>query len=317
MTNDVQQLNGVESGALAAAFLNHKGRMVADVIVHKAAEDVFFLDLHRELIPKILKYLKLTKLRSNVSVTDARKEYDVWSIAAPEGVSIDDLEPELQLPAATLIKDPRFDGLGYRMYHGHKDGENYVVEKLKGLGLSFAQLETYQSFRMLNGIPEGLELDGVIPLEYNLEQLNGVSFTKGCYTGQELTARTHFQGLVRKRLVPVIIGDGGVASSYSQEESDQQQLKSALLGIECNPLGSPLETPIPLDAQGSAKSPGKIIAVAPQSNIGLAHLRLSEGYETEWLKPSAFQTKESGIPVRVPKFPAWWDSAAATSGAEV
>ena len=44
-----------------------------------------------------------------------------------------------------------------------------------------------------------------LPLEANLDCLNGVSFRKGCYLGQELTARTHFQGLIRKRLVPVYL----------------------------------------------------------------------------------------------------------------
>ena len=43
-----------------------------------------------------------------------------------------------------------------------------------------------------------------IPLEYNLDGLNGISFTKGCYVGQELMARTHFKGVVRKRLAPFV-----------------------------------------------------------------------------------------------------------------
>ena len=42
-----------------------------------------------------------------------------------------------------------------------------------------------------------------VPLEYNLDGLNAISFTKGCYVGQELVARTHFRGIVRKRLMPV------------------------------------------------------------------------------------------------------------------
>ena len=42
-----------------------------------------------------------------------------------------------------------------------------------------------------------------MPLEYNLDGLGAISFTKGCYVGQELIARTHFRGVVRKRLMPV------------------------------------------------------------------------------------------------------------------
>ena len=47
-----------------------------------------------------------------------------------------------------------------------------------------------------------------IPLEYNLDGLNAISFTKGCYVGQELIARSHFRGVVRKRLMPVNIAGG-------------------------------------------------------------------------------------------------------------
>ena len=47
-----------------------------------------------------------------------------------------------------------------------------------------------------------------IPLEYNLDGLNAISFTKGCYVGQELIARSHFRGVIRKRLMPVNIAGG-------------------------------------------------------------------------------------------------------------
>jgi folate-binding protein YgfZ len=51
-----------------------------------------------------------------------------------------------------------------------------------------------------------------VPLEYNLDGLHGISFTKGCYVGQELIARAHFRGVVRKRLMPVTLAPGaGVA----------------------------------------------------------------------------------------------------------
>ncbi len=51
-----------------------------------------------------------------------------------------------------------------------------------------------------------------IPLEYNLDGLNAISFTKGCYVGQELIARSHFRGVVRKRLMPVDLSGGASLS---------------------------------------------------------------------------------------------------------
>ena len=66
--------------------------------------------------------------------------------------------------------------------------------------------EAFKDLRFRLGVPEGcseVPSGEALPLEYNLDALNGVSYTKGCYVGQELTARTHFRGVIRKRLMPV------------------------------------------------------------------------------------------------------------------
>jgi len=75
--------------------------------------------------------------------------------------------------------------------------------------------EIYSLWRLLHGIGEGtnnLPKD-TIPLEANLEFLNGVSFDKGCYLGQELTARAHHTGVIRKRLTPIIISVNDIEST--------------------------------------------------------------------------------------------------------
>jgi len=66
---------------------------------------------------------------------------------------------------------------------------------------------TYQVLRKLSGIAEGGEISGKTPLETNQEFLSAVSFSKGCYLGQELTARTMFKGVVRKRILPLLFID--------------------------------------------------------------------------------------------------------------
>ena len=66
---------------------------------------------------------------------------------------------------------------------------------------------TYEVLRRLSGIAEGSEITGKTPIECNQEFLNAISFSKGCYLGQELTARTNFTGVIRKRVIPVIISD--------------------------------------------------------------------------------------------------------------
>ncbi|MBM3541123.1 MAG: folate-binding protein, partial [Alphaproteobacteria bacterium] len=77
-----------------------------------------------------------------------------------------------------------------------------------GLGFAEASAEDYDRWRLAHGVPDGsrdLEVEKAILLESNFEELNGIDFAKGCYVGQELTARTKYRGLVKKRLFPVAI----------------------------------------------------------------------------------------------------------------
>ena len=77
---------------------------------------------------------------------------------------------------------------------------------LRDEGFSAASFEDYDELRLSLGLPDSsrdLEIDKSILLESGFEELNGVDFDKGCYMGQELTARTKHRGLIKKRLIPV------------------------------------------------------------------------------------------------------------------
>ena len=77
-----------------------------------------------------------------------------------------------------------------------------------------ASFESYQKHRISLGLPDSsrdMEVEKSILLESGFEELNGVDFNKGCFMGQELTARTKYRGLVKKRLIPICI-DGATPS---------------------------------------------------------------------------------------------------------
>lgn len=126
--------------------------------------------------------MKRLSLRKDVRVETACDAYEV-SVVLPGGES----------EGKNIGFDPRFDGLGRRG----------VTKRDAAAQPSTSMDAAHRVLRMTHGIAEGVsELADAYPLECNFDALNGVSFTKGCYMGQENTARQHFRGAVRKRVVP-------------------------------------------------------------------------------------------------------------------
>ncbi|MDA0703807.1 MAG: tRNA-modifying protein YgfZ, partial [Proteobacteria bacterium] len=104
------------------------------------------------------------------------------------------------LDGGVAATDPRLAGLGARIYA--------PPAAIEALGLAPATAEDYDALRLTLGIPDGsrdLGIEKATLLDNNFEELNGVDWKKGCYVGQEVTARMHYRGLIRKRLVPVRI----------------------------------------------------------------------------------------------------------------
>jgi folate-binding protein YgfZ len=99
--------------------------------------------------------------------------------------------------------DPRISAMGARMVCP-KDSleiDNDFINRKNST-------DDYETMRLLYCIPEGEnELKDKLPLNYNLDKINGISFKKGCYIGQELTQRTHHTGVIRKVLMPFISTD--------------------------------------------------------------------------------------------------------------
>lgn len=78
----------------------------------------------------------------------------------------------------------------------------------------------------------------VVPLEFNIDGLAGISFTKGCYVGQELMARTHFKGVVRKRLMPFVLAPPGSGDSGMAQQQQQQQQQAGIGAVPAAALAA-------------------------------------------------------------------------------
>ncbi|KAG8509292.1 putative transferase CAF17, mitochondrial [Galemys pyrenaicus] len=195
-----------------AHFLNVQGRTLYDVIVyrlpeHGAEAPAFLLECDRGALAAVQRHLALHRVRRKVFV-ELHPEMCVWAAlpGAPEAVP-----PRAAEGAPIMAPDPRTARMGWRLL-ARGQGPAPVP------GSRLGDVQDYHQHRYQQGVPEGVRdlPPGVaLPLESNLAFMNGVSFTKGCYLGQELTARTHHTGVVRKRLFPVrlsgLLPAGGLA----------------------------------------------------------------------------------------------------------
>jgi tRNA-modifying protein YgfZ len=179
VSNDVERAG--PGRAVWAALLTPQGKWLADFFILADGERLL-LDCERAQIPMLLQRLTRFRLRSQVALRDVADELQVH--AAWDGT-----------PGAGLITapDPRLPEAGWRI--------------LAGAALPCtASEEDWDRHRLALGLPDGsrdLESEKTVLLEAGFDELHGVSWSKGCYMGQELTARTKYRGLVKRRLVPV------------------------------------------------------------------------------------------------------------------
>lgn len=189
VTCDVEAIGPDRAGY--GALLTPQGKIICDfLLVAVPAEEGggYLLDCPLLLVPDLMKRLKLYRLRARVTLDDLSQASAV--IADAEGRP---LSPELGL----VYADPRLPALGDRAITD-RDGLDEIASR---------DTEAYQARRIALGVPEGgrdFLYGDAFPHEALLDQLNGVSFRKGCYVGQEVVSRMQHRGTARTRIVPIV-----------------------------------------------------------------------------------------------------------------
>jgi folate-binding protein YgfZ len=202
--------------AIWAALLTPQGRFLNDMFVVDGGDDTLLLETERERAPALAKKLTLYKLRSKVTVEDRSAAMDVAVIFG------DGAGKTPPIDGALTFIDPRLPNLGVRVLAP----TGTAATLLSARGLAEASLDSYDALRLSLGVPDGsrdLPVEKALLLESGFDELNGVDWQKGCYMGQELTARTKYRGLVRKRLFPVRI-EGALPVSGTTVELDGQDV---------------------------------------------------------------------------------------------
>jgi tRNA-modifying protein YgfZ len=195
-----------------ACVLTAKGKLCGDLFV-TSFENAFLLDCHPALRESLLARLEKYAIADDVEFSDQTDEFSLFHSLAPE-------IPNTVLPEATVSRSNRFGLDGYDLLVPVRL-KSVVPEVLQERVLEAAEVET---FRIERGIPEwGHELnEDVIPNEAGLDQ-TAVSYTKGCYVGQEVISRLKSLGHVNRQLCGVQLVEGSVLTDGDKLLNDSGQ----------------------------------------------------------------------------------------------
>jgi folate-binding protein YgfZ len=202
---DLEQITADRAGY--GALLTPQGKFLFDFMILRTA-DALLLDAERTRLPDLLRRLTMYRLRAKVDLEDASGQYAVAAALGDDVARRFELEDRpgacRPLGEGFAFVDPRLARLGVRVLLPPPALE----PTLQALGFAPLATAAYERVRITAGVPDGssdLVTERSTLLESGFEELNGVDFAKGCFVGQELTARMKYRGLVRKRLLPVVL----------------------------------------------------------------------------------------------------------------
>jgi len=191
ITNDVEL--GVSHRSVFAALLSPQGKVLFDFFIARHGGS-FLIETAAEKTAELVKRLEMYRLRARVDIEDASEKFVVqvdWHYAPP---------PEHAGQMSQMF-DPRLPELGLRTLWGPGVASRLTEEAAREANATPAD---YHAHRIALGVPEGgkdYAFGDTFPHEANMDLLNGVSFSKGCFVGQEVVSRMQHRGTARKRIV--------------------------------------------------------------------------------------------------------------------
>lgn len=211
ITNDINNADNIYT-----LSLNFQGRYLFDFFVSKI-DDGYFIDCFTELQDSLIKFFQLYKLRSEFDITTTNYKV-VYS------------KSQINFNYIVQYKDPRYRNLGWR---------SIIDEAQANQLLQSSKKDIYLNDKYKYIIPEGeyeLIKGKSIAIEYGIDLLNGISYSKGCYMGQELISRTKNLGVVRKQVY-----GGIIISNFNdaiEKGSEVFTIDKEKLGIICSCYGN-------------------------------------------------------------------------------
>ena len=208
ISNDINKVSDINS--CFSSLLTPQGKFLYEFIIvkHKSG---YLLDCEKPQAEELFKQLSLYKLRSKVEILNLSNEFVVAAFSYEKFLTFDEVKDQpgytIKYREDPIFLDPRNKDLGARLIINLEK----LYLSLKKLDLYDANLKEYYSLSHSLGIvPKDLNKlkDKLFGIECNFDELNGIDFKKGCYVGQENTARIKLKNKLSKRLFPINVING-------------------------------------------------------------------------------------------------------------
>jgi folate-binding protein YgfZ len=203
ISNDVNK--AAADRAVYASLLTPQGRFLHDFFIVEMNE-ALTIDAEGARLDDLRRRLSLYRLRAKVTLAPLA-DHVVVALFGPEALETLGLvdEPGRAEPYADGVAfvDPRLAALGARAIVPRA-----ALDRISAAGFAPATRDAFEDMRLALGVPDGsrdLPVEKALLLENGFDEMHGIDWTKGCYVGQEVTARMKYRSLVRKRLTPVRI----------------------------------------------------------------------------------------------------------------
>ena len=208
ISNDINKVN--DDNSCFASLLTPQGKFLFEFIIvkHKSG---YFIDCEKSQANDLFKQLRIYKLRSKVEILNLSNEFVIAVFDSEKFLSFDNAKDVLghtvKYREDPIVLDPRHKELGARLIINLEK----LYLSLKKLGLKSGDpIEYYKISHQLGIVPKDLNKlqNKLFGIECNFEELNGLDFKKGCYVGQENTARIKLKNKLSKRLLPIQVTKG-------------------------------------------------------------------------------------------------------------
>jgi len=229
ISNDINKVN--QTNSCFASLLSPQGKFLFAFIIikHKSG---YFLDCEKSQVDELFKQLSIYKLRSNIEIMNLSNEFVIAAFNKDKFLefegAIDEPGNTIQYREDSILLDPRNKDLGARLVINLEK----LYLSLKKLELKNSKIDEYYKLSHELGIVQknmNMLQNKLFGIECNFEELNGIDFQKGCYVGQENTARIKLKNKLSKRLLPIYLISGKLIEGAIIYDENNEEVGKILI----------------------------------------------------------------------------------------